>query len=205
VLTYLVLAGSYAFAAAVQPGPFQAYLIGLTLAHGWRRTIPAVLAPLVSDLPVILVALVLLTHVPPLMVQLLRLAGGLYLVYLSYGMLRSYRTYARPEGYPSNGAAVTLLKATAVNLLNPNPYLGWTLVMGPILLAAWSEGPVYGVWVIIIFYGTMIGATAALVALLSGARSLGPRVGRGLVGLSAAALLGFGAYQLWQAVAGLHH
>jgi threonine/homoserine/homoserine lactone efflux protein len=204
VRTYLLLAGSYAFAAAVQPGPFQAYLIGLTLAHGWRKTIPAVLAPLVSDLPIILIALVLLTRVPPLMVDLLRLAGGFYLVYLSYGMLRSYRTYARPEGVHPNGAAVTLLKATAVNLLNPNPYLGWTLVMGPLLLDAWSEGPVYGIWVILIFYGTMIGATAALVALLSGARSLGPRIARSLVGLSAAALLGFGGYQLWQAAAGLY-
>lgn len=32
--TYLVLGAGFAFAAAVQPGPFQTYLIGETIARG---------------------------------------------------------------------------------------------------------------------------------------------------------------------------
>jgi threonine/homoserine/homoserine lactone efflux protein len=51
MLGYLTIGVTYAFAAAVQPGPFQAYLISLTLVNGWRRTLPAVLAPLLSDFP----------------------------------------------------------------------------------------------------------------------------------------------------------
>ena len=39
--TYLILGMTYAFAAAVQPGPLQTYLISQTLSHGWRRTLPA--------------------------------------------------------------------------------------------------------------------------------------------------------------------
>jgi threonine/homoserine/homoserine lactone efflux protein len=32
--------------AAAQPGPLQAYLLGLTMRRGWRRALPAALAPL---------------------------------------------------------------------------------------------------------------------------------------------------------------
>jgi len=39
----------YGFAAAVQPGPFLAFLISLALSCGWRRALPGVLAPLLSD------------------------------------------------------------------------------------------------------------------------------------------------------------
>jgi len=38
---YFIMGVVYAFAAAVQPGPFQAYLISQSLSHGWRRTILA--------------------------------------------------------------------------------------------------------------------------------------------------------------------
>lgn len=41
MITYLVLGMTYAFAASVQPGPLQAYLVSHALRHGWRRALPA--------------------------------------------------------------------------------------------------------------------------------------------------------------------
>jgi hypothetical protein len=38
---HFVMGAVHAFAAALQPGPFQAYLISENLTHGWRRTILA--------------------------------------------------------------------------------------------------------------------------------------------------------------------
>ena len=83
--SYLLLGATYAFAAAVQPGPFQTYLISSTLTHGWRRTAPAVLAPILSDIPIVCLVLLVLTRVPPLAVELLRLSGGLFVLYLAAG------------------------------------------------------------------------------------------------------------------------
>jgi len=57
----VLLGATCAFAAAVQPGPFQTYLISSTLTRGWRRTLPVVLAPLLSDVPVIALVLLVLT------------------------------------------------------------------------------------------------------------------------------------------------
>jgi len=197
MLPYLLLATSYAFAAAVQPGPFQAFLIAQTITNGWRKTVPAVFAPLLSDIPIVCLVLLVLTQVPPLFVNLLRLAGGVYLLYLAYGALKTFRTYGRPDAAPPAAVSQTIFKAALVNLLNPNPYLGWALVMGPLLLRAWQENPSYAIALVVLFYAVMILSTAVILALFAGARSFGQRIARGLVGFSAAALLCFGLYQLW--------
>jgi hypothetical protein len=83
MLTYLILGMTFAFAAAVQPGPLQTYLISQTLSHGWRRTLPAAFSPLISDGPVILVTLLVLSRMPVWMAQSLRLAGGVFVLYLA--------------------------------------------------------------------------------------------------------------------------
>ena len=64
LLPFLLQGIGYGFSAAVQPGPFQTYLISQTLLNGWRRTLIAALAPLVSDGLIILTVLFVLTRVP---------------------------------------------------------------------------------------------------------------------------------------------
>ena len=83
MIQYLIIGITYAFTAVVQPGPFQAFLLSQTLSKGWRRTLPAAFGPLISDLPVILIALLLLTTVPPRFISILQIAGGLFLLYLA--------------------------------------------------------------------------------------------------------------------------
>jgi len=199
--SYFIFGASYAFAAAVQPGQFQAYLISRSIANGWRRTLPAVFAPVLSDVPIVALVLIVLTQVPPLLVHLLRLAGGAFLLYLAAGAIRACRRYGQDSSTPPVPAYRTVLEAAAVNLLNPNPYLGWALIMGPMLLQAWRETPAAGVALVVAFYLTMAAASGVIVMLFAMARSLGPRVVRALVGVSAAALAAFGAYQTW---AGVH-
>ena len=61
---YIVQGIGYGLAAAAQPGPFQTYLISQTLVKGWKRTLPAALAPLLSDGPIIALCLLVLSQVP---------------------------------------------------------------------------------------------------------------------------------------------
>ena len=133
----------------------------------------------------------------------LRLAGGVFLLYLAYGAFVAYRTYEAPRiGQPAQ-AAQTLIKAAIVNVLNPNPYLSWSLVLGPLLLQAWRAAPAHAVALIVSFYVTMIASTAVVLVPFAGARALGPRTGRTMAGISAVALAGFGVYQLWAGGASL--
>jgi threonine/homoserine/homoserine lactone efflux protein len=201
--SYLLLGATYAFAAAVQPGPFQTYLISSTLTRGWRRTLPAVFAPILSDIPIITLVLLVLTRVPPLAVNVLKLAGGLFLLGLAAAAYRAFRTYQAPDtGQPAHTTR-TVFEAAVVNLLNPNPYLSWSLILGPLLLQAWRAAPAYGIGLLASFYGTMIASTALVLLPFAGARALGPRVGRAMLGASALALAAIGVYQAWAGWAAL--
>jgi threonine/homoserine/homoserine lactone efflux protein len=191
MLPYLILGMTYAFAAAVQPGPLQTYLISQTLSHGWRRTLPAAFSPLLSDGPVILLVLLVLSRVPVWMVQGLRLAGGVFVLYLAWAAAKTWRAYHAQRMAP---APSSLLRAALVNVLNPNPYISWSLVLGPLLLKGWREAPSHGVALLVGFYGVMVLGLAGTIALSATARNLGPRVNRVLIGLSSLALACFGFY-----------
>ena len=194
---YLILGMTYAFAAAVQPGPFQTYLISQTLTNGWRHTIPAAFAPLLSDGPIIALVLLVLSRMPGWLVQVLQCAGGVFLLYLAVGAFKTWRDFNVEKTNKVQSSRQTVLKAAMVNLLNPAPYIGWSLVMGPLLLKGWREAPANGIALMIGFYTTMILVTLGIMLLFSGARNLGSRVSRALVGFSAIALACFGLYELW--------
>ncbi len=197
MLTYLVLGITYAFAAAAQPGPRQAYVASQTLTHGWRRTLPAAFSPLLSDGPVIVLVLLVLTHLPTWFIPGLRLAGGVLLRGLAAAAARTWWRWQSAPPARETRTPRSLLGATVVNLLNPGPYLGWSLIMGPLLLKGWHEAPARGIALLAGFYGTLVASMAAFVVLVGTARGLGPRANRHLVGASALALAGLGVYQLW--------
>jgi threonine/homoserine/homoserine lactone efflux protein len=200
MLEYLVFGCAFALAAAVQPGPLQAFLLAQVVQKGWKRTLPAACAPLISDGPVALLVLLVLRRLPNGMDRVLQAAGGVLL--LGFGVA-AYRRWRRREGNPSDGRATgprTLMQATVVNLLNPGPYVGWSLILGPKVLSAWREGPANAVVLLIAFYGTMVMMLALTIVLFGTTRFLGPRGQRRLILASGIALAALGAYQLLSSV-----
>jgi threonine/homoserine/homoserine lactone efflux protein len=203
VITYLILGMTYAFTASVQPGPLQAYLVSQALRHGWRRALPGAFSPLVSDGPIVVLVLLVLSHVPPGFVQAVRCVGGLFLLYLALGAFRDWRAFDPRQAVPAPSAGQSLLGATMVNLANPGPYLGWSLIMGPLLLKGWREAPANGIALVVGFYGVMVLSQAVIIVLFATSGRVGPRINRGMLGLSALALAGLGCWQLWWGLAPL--
>ncbi len=198
MLPYVIQGIVYGFAAATQPGPFQAYLILQTLKQGWRKTLPMVLAPLLSDGPILALVLLVLATVPGWLVQILEIAGGMFVIYLALQAWRSWRSHdSIPDGaatMPSSGR--TVFQAALVNLLNPSPYLFWSLVTGPILLTGWRQAPVNGISMLAAFYLTMVAACAAVILLFGMTRRLGFGTTRIMQLLSTLALATFGLYHI---------
>lgn len=62
---YIAQGIGYGFAAAAQPGPLQTYLISQALMKGWRKSLSSAFAPLISDGPIIIFCLLVLSQVPP--------------------------------------------------------------------------------------------------------------------------------------------
>jgi threonine/homoserine/homoserine lactone efflux protein len=208
LLAYLVQGIGFGFAAAAQPGPLQTFVISRALAVGWRRALPAACAPLVSDGPIILLVLFVLSQVPASFRAFLQIAGGLFILFLAWSAFRTWSKLreagpeiAAPSGTEGNAGRKSLLRAALMNALSPGPYLFWSLVTGPLLLRAWGQNPGYGLSFLAGFYAAMIGTLAAIIITFGKLRELGPRVSRALLGISAIALAGFGFYQLAQGIA----
>jgi len=199
---YLLQGIGYGLAAASQPGPFQTYIISQTLTRGWKRTLPAALAPLISDGPIILICLLVLSQVPAWLQRFLYIAGGLFILYLAYGTFKSWKNFDSQTPQPESTGGQSVLKAALMNALNPNPYIYWTLVTGPILLKGWRETPVNGIGLLAGFYLTMISSLAGIILVFGLASRFGPKVNKTLLAISAVALFCFGLVQLWMGMMG---
>jgi len=196
MIGYLILGATFAFAAAVQPGPLLTYLINQTISKGWRHTLPAAFAPLISDGPIIILVLLLLNQIPSWFEKFLHFGGAAFLFYLTYKSFYSWKNFSM-EIPDESKKGQTLISATMVNILNPAPYLGWSLVMGPLFLKGYNETPLNGFLLIVSFYVTLIVCLMLIIFLFAFARKIGPRVNKITLGISVIALFIFGIYQLW--------
>ena len=200
MFVYLIFGITYAFAAAIQPGPFQTFIISQTLKNGWKRTLPAAFAPILSDGPIIILVLLILNNIPPAFIKFLQIGGGLFLLYLAYGSFNSFLNFDKIKKPEENKSDSTLLKAVLVNILNPAPYIGWSLIMGPMFIKGYRESAMNGIVLIAAFYFTIIICQAGIILLFGLAKNLGPKVTRITLGIASIGLAGFGVYLLWQGV-----
>ena len=195
IVSYLVQGLTLGLVVAT-PGPFQAYVVSRSLEVGWKRTLPASFAPLLSDGPIILLMVLILSQAPSWMLVGLRVAGGLYILWLAVSSLRSARNLEAEIPEDATAAPRTLAKAAMINILNPNPYIFWGTVGARTLLEGWRSAPTAGIGFIAGFYATAITSLATIIVIFGAARQLGPRIARILAVISSIALLGFGLFQL---------
>jgi threonine/homoserine/homoserine lactone efflux protein len=195
---YILQGIGFGMSAASQPGPFQTYLISQSLINGWRRTLPAALAPLVSDGPIIVLCMLVLSQVPAGMEKALYFVSGVFILYLAFGSYKSWRSTNATVTADTSGRQ-SGWKAALMNSLSPGPYIYWTLVTGPILMAGWRESPANGVGFLAGFYVTIVAVLAAIILGFGLVSRFGPRANRVLLGISTLALLLFGIFQISKA------
>jgi threonine/homoserine/homoserine lactone efflux protein len=193
MLRFILVGMGYALSAGLQPGPLQAFFLAGVAQNGWKKTLPAAAAPLISDGPIALIAILFLNFLPDNFRDYLQLAGGFLLLFFAWNAFQSWQQ-EKPIEEDSSSAPKTVLQAALVNILNPNPYLGWSLVMGPAVLSAWSEGLVFAISLLLSFYITMIGTSMAIIYLMGQALLLGDEARQKLTLISGLLLVGLGTY-----------
>ncbi len=124
--------------AGVSPGPLLVLTISETLRHDMAAGMKVALAPIVTDLPIILVAVFVLSRFAGFHGVLggISLAGGCFLLYLAWGSLRTRGLEVEVKG----GRAGSLTRGILVNAMSPNPYLFWLSVGAPTIIRAGREG-----------------------------------------------------------------
>lgn len=208
-MALILQGGGFGFSAGVIPGPLLSYLISTTLFYGWRRGILVIFAPLISDLPIIVVMTFLLSGLSSDAERVLRVIGGAYVLWLAWLSLGDYRAGAalgvRADAAPNDPPGTpreTLLRAVAMNYLSPGPYIFWSVVTGPILRDALERSTGEAAVFVASFYLTFLGLMAVWVLLFDRLRRVDPRFTRGLLLAAIVVLGGFGLQMIAQGLIG---
>ncbi|WP_066364323.1 LysE family translocator [Herbidospora mongoliensis] len=197
----LLLGIGLGLGAGVAPGALLGLVITASLRGGFPAGLRMACVPLLSDLPVVVLSIVLAGALPSALLRGLSVAGGLYVVHLGYEAFSSSRTATLPT--PGEKVPAQMGKGVLVNLLNPHPWLFWITVGGPSVVAAWETGLSAAAAFLAGFYLLLVGSKVILAALVSAGRHrLSPRAYRLTLAASGLLLAGAGVWLIIQGVTG---
>ena len=169
MIHFLTLGVILGLSAGFAPGPLLTLVISETLQHGIKSGIKIAIAPFVTDLPIILLTVFILTKLSNLhnILGLISLAGGLLILCMGYETIRSKEGELNLHKTKSN----SLEKGILVNALSPHPYLFWLSVGAPTMTKALSVSNIACLAFIGGFYIFLVGSKIVLALLVSKSRS----------------------------------
>lgn len=156
--------------AGLSPGPMLALVLAQTLRHGAREGCKVALTPLVTDVPIIIVATALASKLAELrlLLGLVSIAGGAFVLYLAWENFWPARQASERAAEPPR----SWFKGIATNLLNPHPWIFWLTAGAAILAKAMVQGwPVAGAF-LFGFYLLLVGSKVLVALLASRSRHL---------------------------------
>jgi threonine/homoserine/homoserine lactone efflux protein len=147
-----------------------ALLLAQTLRHGPREGCKIALTPLVTDAPIIVVALVVASKLAQLrpLLGIVSIAGGCFVLYLAWDSLRPARQEAEaPAEQPRSW-----FKGIVTNLLSPHPWLFWLTVGAAILAKAIAQSWLIAAAFLFGFYLLLVGSKVLLAIMAGRSRDL---------------------------------
>jgi threonine/homoserine/homoserine lactone efflux protein len=154
--------------AGFSPGPLLTLVISQSFKHGIKEGVKVAIAPLITDLPIILISIFVLAHLANFrtILGIISMMGGLFVMYLAYGSFQTSRLSIKVQ----DSEPQSLRKAIVVNALNPHPYLFWFSIGAPTIIRAWRENPLTAVVFVTGFYTCLVGSKVFTAALVSKSR-----------------------------------
>ncbi len=163
-------------------------VLAQTLRYGTLEGIKVALTPLLTDLPIITIAILVVGQVDQYaeVFGALSLAGGIYLGFLAVKTARP----VSPGESTSPERPRSVLLGFLANALNPQPYLFWVTVGAPLIIQIDGESRPAAALFLVAFYTCLVGAKMTLAVIAGRSRRvLGSRGYRWLMS-GLAALLG---------------
>jgi len=131
-IEYALAALTFGLTAGLKPGPLSVFVIHQTLSRGYKQGFLASLAPLLTDGPIIALAVFLALSLKEMnvFVAVISIIGGLYLALIAVKILKMPNSLELEQG----DNVSSLFTAVKINLLNPAPYLFWMTIGSSYLL-----------------------------------------------------------------------
>jgi threonine/homoserine/homoserine lactone efflux protein len=164
MIEYLTIGTLLGLSAGFAPGPLLTLVISETLRHDIRAGVKVALAPIATDLPIVILTVFILGELSGFhgILGAISLAGGVLILYMGY------------QGIRTKGAELKLrkekpkswTKGMIVNALNPHPYLFWLTVGAPIIAKSAKQGLSAPSAFIGSFYVSLVGSKIILAVLV---------------------------------------
>ena len=170
-MVYFLTVGTVlGLSAGLAPGPLLTLVISETLQHDIKSGIRIAIAPLITDLPIILLTLLVLSKLSDFnhLLGIISLTGGCFILNMSF---KNFRTRGMEPG-ACETAPKSLAKGVLANALNPHPYLFWLSVGAPIMTKAMHVNIGALLSFIVSFYTFLVGSKILLAILIGKSKSL---------------------------------
>ena len=184
--------------AGWSPGPLLTLVITETLRSGIGAGFRVAVAPLITDTPIILVALVLMPRLNTSLTVMgvITLAGAAVISWMAIESM----TFKGTAGETTPAPPASIWRGVVANALNPSPYLFWFTVGGALVLRTADQNRPAAAVFILVFYSCLVGSKMML-ALAVGRyrRFLQSQVYVWTLRLLGGVLLMFAGRFVWQA------
>ena len=155
-ISFLISGIVFGLTAGISPGPLLTLVISETLKTNRKAGIKVAVAPLVTDIPIVIVTFLILSRLSDfnLAIGLISISGAIFIGYLAYENLFTKEFEFDIEDLTSQ----SLKKGVITNFLNPHPYLFWFTVGAPTVLKAMGFGVYSAVAFVSGFYVFLVGS-----------------------------------------------
>ena len=177
MVNFLTMGSILGLSAGFAPGPLLTLVISETLQHDIKSGVKVALAPMITDLPIVMLTLFILVKLSGFhkVLGIISCMGGVFVLYLGWQSMVTKGVELDLQGTRSR----SLAKGIIVNTLNPHPYLFWFGVGGPTVTKAMNLGMVAPLAFIGSFYVLLVGSKIVIALLVGKSRSF--LIGKGYI------------------------
>ena len=170
MFTHIISGATLGLFAGLAPGPMLTLVLAQTIRYNAREGIKVATAPLITDPPIIALALILFHRVADIQpaMGIISLAGAIYLGHLGMEAMR-----VSPADLDiSSRLPNSFQKGILTNFLNPHPYLFWFSVGIPLLLSPDKNRAGLTAVFLISFYLLLVGSKMGMALIVDRGKSL---------------------------------
>ena len=169
MLQILTMGTLLGLSAGFAPGPLLTLVISETLQHDIKSGVKVALAPIITDLPIIILTLFVLSKLSNFhaILGIISIIGGFFILFMGYGSICTKGIDLNIQ----NNAPKSLTKGILANVLSPHPYLFWFSVGAPTMTKAMSQNISVPLAFIISFYVFLVGSKIVLAILVGKSKS----------------------------------
>jgi len=154
----------FGLAAGLSPGPLITLVVSETLKNGRKEGIEVAVAPLISEPPIIVFVLIILSNVAgnSILMAMISLLGACYLTHLGLSNLKA--NVRESEDHLER--ASSLLRGVTANLLNLNAYMFWLTIGGPKIIEGARVHVSASILFILGFYMMLVGSNITVAVIV---------------------------------------